>query len=163
MSPRASPPDLQELRDRVTLIWNYLRPLLEDDPLSPLDREAQARFAASMDEVVVRVASGKSLRQLRSVLGDLKEMATALRPKQIRELESLLEERFGPKATLDDHDAARRERIVRRDRIRTADEYRLIAARVEAIYDDPKHHEELEALNRLLGEAAARPGRLPGD
>lgn len=143
--PRA---DLQDIRDRISITWGYLRRHMADTEVVP-----------EMDAIVERAAAGKSLRQLRMIAGDLQEWASGLAPEQLRELHSLLAERFGPTATLDG-DATRRQRIVKRARIHTADEYRLISARVEAIYADPEGRNELEALSRLLADVAAQGRKL---
>lgn len=144
-------PDLENLRDRVNITWGYLRRQM-----------AGTDVVREMDAVVDRVTAGRSLRQLRMVAGDLQEWAAGLRPEQRQELQALIAERFGP-AVLDGNDDVARDQIIQRGRIRTADEYRLISARVEAIYSDHVHREELEVLHRLLATAAARRRKVPGD
>lgn len=146
--------DPTELTDRIRIVWTYLRSHFGPDP---------SGFVPAMDAVVERVIAGTSLRQLKTIAHDLDEWATGLRAEQTAELEALLADKFGASTRTAADDEARRQRIIKRGRIRNADEYRMISARVEAIYDDPSRGEELEVLNGLLSEVAARPGNLPGE
>jgi hypothetical protein len=129
-----------------------LRRLQALEAISALERgglsaEIAHAFRATVDEVF---AAGKQ-QGMRAILGDLGEGVRDLPvAARIALRERLLEQGL----PTFDHDESKRLRavdaILRRGKVRNADEYALLLERVEEIYSAPDRSDQVEVMNGLL-------------
>ena len=83
---------------------------------------------------------------------DINEMANSLSSLDLKELNILLQKRFGKDLlSANKKDVKSKiEKILRKGKISNASEYELLLARVEEIYSDEGKKDEVERLNALL-------------
>lgn len=106
---------------------------------------------ADYERAVERAFQRGDLRGLKMVQRDCAEWAKGLRAEERRKLDGLLRAQTRGGLT-EKVEAERREaaEILRRGRIESDEEYRLLATRLDEIYADDARKEEVEAINRLL-------------
>ncbi|GHT77322.1 hypothetical protein AGMMS50262_18010 [Bacteroidia bacterium] len=96
----------------------------------------------------------KNLRGMRSVYRDTNEWGKGLNTlADTEELNQVLYAKFSEDLnTCSGRDAQKIKRIVRRGKISTENEFRLVLGRVDEIYTDDTKKEEIKILNKMLGE-----------
>lgn len=93
----------------------------------------------------------KDIRGLRMVAKDTKEWAKGLIESDKNKLNEILESKFGSGLN-GEVDKKNVTQILKKGKIITEDEYRLLLNRVEEIHTDPSKKEEVEMINLLLVE-----------
>ena len=102
-------------------------------------------------DILIDTYRKKSLRGMRCIFNDSNEWARGGTRAEIDELNQLLREKFGEDLTnQSDRDRKRIRQILKRGRIHTENECRLVESHIDEIYADPANDEELQALNKLL-------------
>ncbi|MFC2187425.1 hypothetical protein ACFCT7_08915 [Fulvivirgaceae bacterium LMO-SS25] len=93
----------------------------------------------------------QDIRGLRMVAKDVMEWAKGLSESDKSKLDEVLESKFGSglNGEIEKKNVAQ---ILKRGKITTEDEYRLLLNRIEEIHTDPSKNEEVERVNLLLGE-----------
>jgi cold shock CspA family protein len=102
-------------------------------------------------EVIKEGFNKQDLRGMRHVYKDTNEWAKGLPFAHIEELNQILNDKFGEdlkKQT--DGDTIKINRIIKKGKINSEDEYRLVLNRVDEIYADDSNKEEVLKLNELL-------------
>lgn len=95
----------------------------------------------------------QNLKGLRYCLKDVNEWSKGLAKKDMDELNTILESKFG--SNLDDANNKALKKInniVKRGKINSEDEFRLLTTRVDEIYANDKNKTELESINKLLAD-----------
>lgn len=130
--------EVKRLRAWCVAVLESMRDMHPDD----------AGFLREFQRVVERCTT---VRELRQVSRDLLEWAKELSSRERDAIDRRLKAAFGkgPDAGVA-NEAAALARISRRGRIANEDEYRLVLARVDEIYADKRHRDELKSLNALL-------------
>ena len=101
----------------------------------------------------------RGLQGMRCVYSDTNEWARDLLPLEKTELNKILYDKFGEDlSTCSGRDVQKIKRIVRKGKIATENEYRLVQSRVDEIYADTTKKEEIETLNMLLSKFALSKG-----
>ena len=87
------------------------------------------------------------------VYKDMNELSKGLSSIDLEELNRVLKERFGSDLTVySNKGLAKIQRIIKRGRVNTDDEFRLLSNRVDEIYADDSKKDEVEVLNKLMGD-----------
>ena len=86
-------------------------------------------------------------------VGDMNEWAMGLSKAEIAELNELLMEKFGEDLKRQKtRDAEAIKRIIKRGKIRDADEYRFVVAWVDLNQDDPSQAGTVEIMDKMMAE-----------
>lgn len=103
--------------------------------------------------IITEAFDNKNLRGLRMAYSDNNDMARDLLPSDLNELNQILREKFGYDLDkVNDMNLAKIKLIIKRGHIKTDDEFRLLLNRVEEIYADDNMKDEVEVLNKLMGD-----------
>jgi hypothetical protein len=102
-------------------------------------------------EILQQVRVEENLRGMRMVFRDMNEELRGLSGSLRNELNSALRDRFGHGLERGDRQLARQARsILKRGKISTAEQSRILETRLSAIIDDDSSSEEVEQINALL-------------
>jgi hypothetical protein len=103
-------------------------------------------------ETLRQVREKQNLRGMRMVFRDTNEMARELGEPLRGDLDRALRERFGHGLEKGDRQLARQARtILKRGKISTAEQYRILETRLSALIDDESGADEIAKINALLG------------
>lgn len=98
-----------------------------------------------------RAKERRDLKGLRIVYRDLLESVRGLRPEQQAELDRQLLERFGHGLQKGHRDIEKEAlRVLKRGTVNNADEYRVLEAWLNVIFEDPSKVDEANCINNLL-------------
>ncbi|PJJ80287.1 hypothetical protein [Mucilaginibacter auburnensis] len=113
------------------------------------------------EEVVVKSYNEQNLRGSRYLIKDINEFAKELPENDLNELNLLLNKTFGKDLLKDDDKIAKKIiQILKKGKITTEAQFRLVLGRVEQIYQNPDSLEEVERLNKLLSEFETARNKL---
>ena len=131
--------ELQELRDWCIAMIQFMG---QSDP-----SDLFVKFEKIIDETF----QDRDLRGLRAVKRDMREWAAGLSPDRHQKLDKLLRERFG-RGLVEESKEFHKEvkRILKRGKIKTPDEYRLLTSYMDQIYADDSKRAEAAKVDQLL-------------
>jgi hypothetical protein len=113
----------------------------------------KAETPTLMRQIVTETFEKSNLRGMRMVYKDMNELSKGLSSIDLEELNRVLKERFGSDLTVySNKGLAKIQRIIKRGRVNTDDEFRLLSNRVDEIYADDSKKDEVEVLNKLMGD-----------
>lgn len=140
--------ELKLLHDWYMIFVRYLGTLAGSSEKSPL---------SFLELTILENYKQGNLKNFKSIKSELLQWAKGFTPKQQRELDELLRSETGrglkeEQRLFEQHVNA----IIKRGRIKNADEARLLEERVEEIYTDEQKKGELEKINRLLTAYAGK-------
>jgi hypothetical protein len=120
---------------------------------SKMAREGPSPWTDWSIHIIKRTYLDRDLRGMRQIARDLNEEARYLPKKDLDRLNAVLKEKFGEDLSENrKKDLVKIDRIRKRGRIRSENEFRLVKERTEEIWQDDDKEEENEALNKLLTE-----------
>ena len=116
-----------------------------------------------LENAINKGAERGSLRGLKIVAGDLREMAGGLNAQDQEKLDAIMLERFG-RGLREENRMFQREvaRILKRGAIKDPDEYRLLVARADEIHADDSKRGEFDRINELFAAFDAQ-GKTEND
>lgn len=101
---------------------------------------------------IERARAQGNLRGLREAYRDDIEMARDLSPARRAQLDAILKERFGHGLAHGDRKLERQAKaILKRGKIRKAEDYRILESWLEVLLDDPSQQETVDRISALLG------------
>lgn len=137
--------ELSFLRD-----WNWV---ITDFTFKNETEESFKEILKQCFQIINEAFDKKDLRGLRMMYNDSNEMAGDFSPHQLNELNRILRAKFGFDLNgAHDEFLAKINRIVQRGYLKNDDEFRLLYSRVDEIYADDSKKEEVEILEKLMGD-----------
>lgn len=96
------------------------------------------------------------LSQLKMVIGDINEMATGMIPKHVKELNRILQQKFGNDlCSIDKMMARRMDGVLKQGKIRNDDEYVRVSEWIDHLLwnsGKSERQQEIEIFEKLMGE-----------
>lgn len=136
---------LEELSFMRDWIWEIVDFLVKS--------QNEGEFFKLLYPPVTETFDKKDLRGMKMMYNDINEMAGDLSPHQLNELNRILRAKFGFDLNkAHDKFLAKINRIVQRGYLKNDDEFRLLYSRVDEIYADDSKKEEVEILEKLMGD-----------
>ncbi len=104
-------------------------------------------------QIIIETFEKNDLRGMRMIYKDNNGMTIDLSPNDLDKLNQILRKKFGfDLAKVNDKNLAKIKRIIERGHLKSDDEFRLLSNRVDEIYADDSKKDEVEVLNKLMGD-----------
>ena len=140
--------------DDLTNWCEYIETFLHDRILATGTLTNPAFFERShkqKTEILRQAREDQNLRRMRMVFRDINEDVRGLSGSLRSDLDRALRERFGHGLERGDRQLARQARtILKRGRISTAEQYRILETRLSALIEDEAGANEVAEINALL-------------
>lgn len=108
-------------------------------------------MCSSLEDVVAQTLQKEDLRGMRQVAKELVKLTSALSVHEWDKLDDVLRREFGRGLREEVKiEIGKVDRVVKRGKIGSKAEYRLLSTRADEIYADESKKNELENINRLL-------------
>jgi len=102
-------------------------------------------------ELINNAYDEQNLRGMRYVIKDINEWAKGMPQSDFVDLNTILQDKFGEDLIISaNRDFSKVNQVIRKGKISSDDEYRLLLSRVDEIYNDKSKQNEVSILNKLL-------------
>jgi hypothetical protein len=135
--------DLQHLHDWIRTITDHLK----------ANAPEMASFFGGLEQSLTAAFRRGDARGLKMMVRDMQEWTRGMPPELVQQLDAQLRAKFGKGLReVSASEAKVIQKILKKGKIETEEEYRLLSSRVDEIHADPSKRNELEKINALLAD-----------
>jgi hypothetical protein len=116
-----------------------------------ISKNSNTPIITQTKDVILETYNGQNIKVLRYCKRDVNEWAKGMPQSDFVELNKLLQDKFGEDLIKNaNRDLSKISQVIKKGKISSEDEYRLLLSRVDEIYNDKSKQDEVQTLNKLL-------------
>jgi len=132
--------ELDYIKEWCLMILNFM-----------ISKNSNIHIITQTKDIILETYNSQNIKGLRYCNKDIIEWAKGLPQSDFVELNKLLQDKFGEDLGKNaNRDLSKISQVIKKGKISSDDEYRLLLSRVDEIYNDTSKQDEVHTLNRLL-------------
>lgn len=132
--------ELDYIKEWCLMILNFM-----------ISKNSNIHIITQTKDIILETYNSQNIKGLRYCNKDIIEWAKGLPKSDLVELNKLLQDKFGEDLGKNaNRDLSKISQVIKKGKISSDDEYRLLLSRVDEIYNDTSKQDEVQTLNRLL-------------